>query len=468
MEARVARSVFVVQAGDSSPDLTRVLAAQQWRSRCATHPEQVIAAIDDESCHVGIVVFDAALRCSPHEFAEVVEESGIEWIAVIAPGLARDRAAARALSSSFFDYHTLPIDPTRLLYSVGHAHGKALLRRVAGAAIEPASARYGMIGKSLKMLALFAELEKIMRARAPVLITGESGVGKELAARAVHHGSRKGPFIPVNCGALPDTLIESLLFGHEKGAFTGAHERRIGSIEAANNGTTFLDEIGDLPRTAQASLLRFLQESTVVRLGSTREMRIDTRVIAATHMDLREAVRKGWFREDLFYRLNVLNVEVPPLRERDTDCALLAEHFFRSNPAGKAPRVQGFTPDALQAMQKHSWPGNVRELLNRVQRAMVMCDRALINAADLQLGAWKGSARTASLASARHGIERSIVEAALVRCDYNIAATARELHVSRVTLYRLLRRLRISPKGEAQPRTPVAGPVTGAVAEYQK
>jgi DNA-binding NtrC family response regulator len=302
-----------------------------------------------------------------------------------------------------------------------------------------------MIGESPRMIRLYGELEKVLRSRAPLLITGESGVGKELAARAVHLGSAyaRGLFIPVNCGALPHLLVESLLFGHEKGAFTGAHERRIGSIEAASQGTIFLDEIGDLPRAAQASLLRFLQESTIVRVGSTHELRIDARVIAATHVDLHEAVRSGQFREDLFYRLNVLNVDVPPLRERDADCLLLAERFFSANPPGRSPSVRGFSEDALAAIRRHSWPGNVRELLNRVQRAVVMCDGALITSGDLQLNLPNDTKQRGSLAGGRVGSDRALVEATLAQTGYNIAASARELGVSRLTLYRLLHRLRI-------------------------
>ena len=300
-----------------------------------------------------------------------------------------------------------------------------------------------MIGNSPSMLALYCELEKVMRARAPVFISGESGVGKELAARAVHMGSmrRQGPFIPVNCGAMPEPLVESLLFGHEKGAFTGASERSIGSIEAAGGGTIFLDEIGDLPRPAQASLLRFLQESTVTRIGSTREIRIDTRIIAATHMDLRKAVQAGRFREDLFYRLNVLNVAVPPLRERDSDSVLIAEHFFNTRRCDGAEGLRGFSDQALKCIRRHSWPGNVRELLNRVQRAMVMCDGALMTPEDLQLALPSERPTPRSLANARAGLEREIVEAALVRNGWNASAAARDLGVSRVTLYRLRRRL---------------------------
>ncbi len=376
----------------------------------------------------------------------------MEWVAVLPPEHSRDRLTARVLASSFFDFHTLPVDDVRLVYSVGHAYGKAVLRRAALAPSEPVHGQHGMIGQSPCMIALHARLEKVMRANAPLLLTGESGVGKELAAHAVHLGSSRshGPFVPVNCGALPQALIESLLFGHERGAFTGAHERQIGSIEAAHRGTIFLDEIGDLPRSAQASLLRFLQESTVMRVGSTREMRIDARVIAATHMDLREAVRAGRFREDLLYRLNVLNVEIPPLRDRGADSALLAEHFFHHSANGRAPGVRGFSRQALTAIQQYSWPGNVRELLNRVQRAMVMCDGPLIKVSDLQLEGQTGATSAGSLATARAGTERELIQAALGRNGQNIAAAARELGVSRVTLYRILRRLGITPQRRAQ------------------
>lgn len=447
----MSRGVIVLQAAESAPDLSLLLAAHHWRVSRATHLEQVGALLKSD-CHVGIAVFDDALQCCPQdlaELAEVVACSSIEWIAVLPRDRVRDQLTERTLASSYFDFHTLPVDETRLLYSVGHAYGKAVLRHSALRPIASEHGRYGMVGESPVMLALYARLERVMHANAPLLLTGESGVGKELAARAVHLGSSRssGAFVPVNCGALPQMLIESLLFGHEKGSFTGAHERQIGSIEAAHHGTIFLDEIGDLPRSAQASLLRFLQESTVVRVGATREIRIDARVIAATHMDLKEAVRAGRFREDLIYRLNVLNVEIPPLRDRGDDSVLLAEYFFRHTAGGRAPGMRGFSHHALAAIRQYSWPGNVRELVNRVQHAMVMCDGPLITAADLQLGMQLSARANGTLAHARAGTERGLIEAALERTGNNIAATARELSVSRVTLYRLLKRLGIAPRG---------------------
>jgi transcriptional regulator with PAS, ATPase and Fis domain len=209
-----------------------------------------------------------------------------------------------------------------------------------------------------------------------VLIWGESGSGKELAAQAIHDrsGRARAPFVPINCGAMSPTLIHSELFGYERGAFTGATHGKAGLIESADGGTLFLDEIGDLPKDQQANLLRFLQEKTVCRLGSTRAIEVDVRVLAASHIELQDAVARGDFREDLYYRLAVLPIRVPPLRERKDDLAALAGHFFRSYANEKSPRLKGFSDRAIAAILDHPWPGNVRELINRVRRAMVMSD----------------------------------------------------------------------------------------------
>lgn len=435
--------IILLQSSTSVHDIARSLSEHACELCCYSSLEELVPNLHDTSCSIGIVVFDDSSMFPVGRLTKLTAGLCMEWIAVVPPKGTHDPSMARTLSTFFFDYHTLPIDRTRLLYSIGHAHGKAMLRRIARQPGGSFEKRYGMIGKSPRMLALYSELEKVMRARAPVFISGESGVGKELAARAVHMGSvrRQGQFIPVNCGAMPEPLVESLLFGHERGAFTGANERSIGSIEAASGGTIFLDEIGDLPRSAQASLLRFLQESTVTRVGSTREIHIDARIIAATHMDLRKAGQAGRFREDLFYRLNVLNVAVPPLRERDSDSILIAEHFFETRRGDGGEGLQGFTDEALKCIREHGWPGNVRELLNRLQRAMVMCDGSLITPEDLQLAVPSEIPTPRSLANARAGLEREIVEAALARNGWNASAAARDLGVSRVTLYRLRRRL---------------------------
>jgi len=303
----------------------------------------------------------------------------------------------------------------------------------------------GMSGQSPAMRNLYRTIEKVARFDAPVLISGESGTGKEVTARTIHGRSlrRDGPFVPVNCGSLPVNLVHSELFGHEKGSFTGAHQRKIGSIQAADGGVVFLDEIGDLPPELQSSLLRFLQEKTIVRVGATQHIRIDARVIAASHVDLWDAVKRGRFREDLYYRLNVLNIHIPPLRERAGDIALLAQAFFNQAGAQKTAQVGGFSSTAVAAMEAHAWPGNVRELINRVQRAMIMCEGRSITAADLGLDPRTAAAEVGLPRRTADLIERNVIHEMLRHNANNIAATARELGISRVTLYRLLRKFDI-------------------------
>lgn len=302
------------------------------------------------------------------------------------------------------------------------------------------------------MRQLFNQMEKIRGADTPVFLGGESGTGKELVSRLIHQHSprRHAPFVTVNCGALPPTLIQSELFGHEKGAFTGAGERKMGKIEAAQGGTVFLDEIGDLPLELQANLLRFLQEKTIERIGSRQTLAIDARVIAATHVDLEEAVRQGRFREDLYYRLNVLYLKLPPLRERAGDVELLAEAFLKKFVRENRSRVKGFSQQALRIMNRHPWPGNVRELINRVQRAVVMCETPLITPADLDLERRLASRALLTLDEARQIAEAEAVRNSLMSNGNNISEAARQLGVSRVTLYRLMEKLKIGAQGLCQ------------------
>jgi transcriptional regulator with PAS, ATPase and Fis domain len=241
----------------------------------------------------------------------------------------------------------------------------------------------------------------------------------------------------VNCGALPANLIQSELFGYEKGAFTGAAARKVGHIEAAAGGTIFLDEIGDLSADLQVNLLRFLQENTIERVGSTEKLSVDVRVIAATHVNLEKAVEEGRFREDLYYRLHVLNLKVPPLRERQGDVELLARFFFDKFAKERRPALRGFSHRALGVMREHDWPGNVRELINRVRRAMVMSDKRLITPEDLGLHAGAPRRRVITLEQAREEAERGAIQSCLQRVR-NVSRAARELGISRVTLYRLM------------------------------
>jgi DNA-binding NtrC family response regulator len=453
------RRILLLQATNSDVDLQTSLTARSWDLLRVTDVHAALSAAAGNECAVGLVVFDHSETFEQMELVRLIGGTEIEWVAIMTKEAGRSHNVAALLANGFHDFHTFPLDLERLLVVLGHASGKAELKRNL-AAIEPTfRGRYGMIGRSTAMLEIYRAIDKIVRVDAPILISGESGTGKEVAARAIHNQSsrRDGLFVPVNCGALPTNLVQSELFGHEKGAFTGAHQRRHGSIEAADGGTIFLDEIGDLPLESQSSLLRFLQEKTIVRVGSTLPLRIDAHVIAASHVDLAVAVCQGRFREDLFYRLNVLHLEMPPLRRRGGDIGLLADRVFESHSALKAPNVLGFSSEARVAMEMHLWPGNVRELINRVQKAMVMCEGRLITARDLGLdGPHLAGPRAVSLRHARHATERDLIVAALERNRHNMAATARELGVSRVTLYRRVQKLAIIRSSVSPPDSDTA------------
>ena len=329
-----------------------------------------------------------------------------------------------------------------------------------------------LVGNSPVMRTIFETIRRFAPTDTPILITGESGTGKELAALAIHERSERasGPFIPINCAGLPPTLIGSELFGHEKGAFTGAYQRKIGRIESAQGGTVFLDEIGDLPLELQPHLLRFLQEKTIDRVGGSRPIKVDVRVVAATNMDLAKAIKDGRFREDLFYRLNVLTLDMPPLRERGDDIDLLSTFFLQKFAEEMNRPVQGYDQAATRQLRLYGWPGNVRELVSCIRRAVVMSDEPKITARDLgfplgmqhggsarsairSTGAVNGHAATCppgkriTLKQAKREAELRLLQGTLEQNGQNIKQTAEVLGVSRVTLYRLLKEHGISPGG---------------------
>ncbi|HZT56285.1 MAG TPA: sigma-54 dependent transcriptional regulator [Burkholderiaceae bacterium] len=380
---------------------------------------------------VACAEFDAFLRT----------HGGLEWVGAFEPAVLALPACRDLIVDHLFDHHTIPVNPAKLASTLGHAHGHAALRQASRAAqvLTPAPDT-SIVGNSAAARQLLRQIMRVAKVDAPVLVCGESGSGKELTAQAIHrHSSRaNGPFVPVNCGAIQATLIQSELFGHEKGAFTGASKEGRGLIEAANGGTIFLDEIGDLSLELQINLLRFLQEKTINRVGSTRSIRVDARVIAATHVDLEKAVATGTFREDLFYRLNVVPLRVPALRERLTDVGPLAEHFFQQFVAEKGPQLKGFSRRAMVALGEHQWPGNVRELINRVRRAMVMAEGRLIGPADLGFVERDESRAWDALEEARTRAERGAISVSLQQAGRNVTEAARQLGVSRMTLYRLM------------------------------
>ena len=290
---------------------------------------------------------------------------------------------------------------------------------------------------------------------APVLITGESGTGKELAARAIHERSAyaDGPFVAINCGGIPGELIASELFGYEKGAFTGAREPKPGRIETAANGTLFLDEIGDLPLTLQAHLLRFLQDGKIERVGGLKSISVPTRIVAGTNVDLDKAIEDGRFRADLFYRLNVLRLALPPLREREDDAVLIAHHLIQAMRSEHRKPKATLSPGAIAAIRAYPWPGNARELISALRRGLTMSRRSKITAEDLGIPRADGSAPPPTLEQARLTAEREAVAQALQFSRYCMRDAARTLDISHVTLYSLLKKHRLSPRydGSAAP-----------------
>lgn len=295
----------------------------------------------------------------------------------------------------------------------------------------------GILGTSAPMQQLFDTIRRVAASDLSVLIVGESGTGKELVARAIHKesGRRDGPFVAINCGAIPETLLESELFGHEKGAFTGAHVQRKGRIEMAQGGTLLLDEVGELPLSLQVKLLRFLQEQRIERVGGRESIPVDARVIAATNVNLTEALEKGQFRKDLFYRLSVVQIRVPPLREREEDLLYLAQAFMLRYREELNARVNGFSDEAREAIQAYRWPGNVRELENRIKRAVVMAQGPLLQPADLELPGVQQPTAFITLRQARSQLEKTLIRQALARTNGNVTRAAEELGISRQALH---------------------------------
>jgi DNA-binding NtrC family response regulator len=389
---------------------------------------------------VGLLMHDREQQKPQEIDAFLRRHSYMQWVGVFSSRDLESTPCRELVIEHLCDYHTAPADPLRLSHTLGHAHGWAMLKKHRQQLADHAQGSSPLIGRCESIARLRAQVERVAKVAAPVLIWGESGSGKELTAQAIHADSDRaqGPFVPINCGAISPTLIHSELFGYERGAFTGATRGKAGLIESADGGTLFLDEIGDLPKDLQANLLRFLQEKTICRLGSTRNIRVDVRVIAASHVHLQQAVAKGDFREDLYYRLAVLPVTVPPLRERRDDLVALAEHFFQVYASEKSPRLKGFSDRAIAAILDHDWPGNVRELINRVRRALVMSDGRLIGPDDLGLTRGIPAPTPAALDDTRMRSERSALRDCLDRSGQNVSRAARDLGVSRTTMYRLL------------------------------
>ncbi|WP_223502575.1 sigma-54 dependent transcriptional regulator [Pseudomonas sp. BF-R-24] len=438
-DAPALRRLLVVDPCDDCYRLLPGLRAIGWDVDSCTLENAV-----DRTCDVGLLRLQPYHLEHPEAVKELISRSGTEWIAVLNQDVLRLQNVGDFVCEWFFDFHTLPFDVSRVQVTLGRAFGMARLRGQGTVYVD--QPEHELLGDSKPIRELRKLLSKLAPTESPVLIRGESGTGKELVARTLHRQSQRHskPFIAINCGAIPEHLIQSELFGHEKGAFTGAHQRKVGRIEAANGGTLFLDEIGDLPLELQANLLRFLQEKHIERVGGSQLIPVDVRVLAATHTDLEAAIEKKRFREDLYYRLNVLQVATVPLRERHGDLAVLANHFshFYSHETGRRPR--SFSEDALIAMGKHDWPGNVRELANRVRRGLVLAEGRQIEARDLGLISQHTlAAPMGTLEEYKSRAERQALCDVLSRHSDNLSVAAKVLGVSRPTFYRLLHKHQI-------------------------
>jgi len=392
---------------------------------------------------------EEGLKC----LEEILRENPYAKVIIISGNDERENAL-KAVKNGAYDVYQKPIDLNEIKVVVKRAfhlydieeENRRLHQALDGKTAEGSR----LIGQCPKMLEVAATIRKVASSDVSVLIMGESGTGKELVSRAIHSMSlRKGEaFIPINCGAIPENLLESELFGHEKGAFTGAHAQVQGKVEYAHKGTLFLDEIGELPANLQVKILRFLQEKLIQRVGGRDDIAVDARIIAATNVDITKAIQERKFREDLYYRLGVITINLPPLREREGDIMLLSNLFLSKSCEQFGKKIRGFTSEAAKRLESYNWPGNVRELENRVQRAVIMSEGALIGPQDLGFASSaEGRLKTGTdpndattLKDARDRVEKEFVTSSIERNRGNIARAAEELGISRPTLYDLMKK----------------------------
>jgi two-component system, NtrC family, response regulator len=416
--------------------------------------DRVEAVEKFKSSGPAVTILDLGLPPSPNEptegLAALSEMLTLDRSAkiIIISGQGEKETAIRAVGAGAFDFFCKPVDLDELRLLLRRSFQMAELEREYREMQQEARPDVfeGMLAGCPQMQAVFASISKVAISSAPVLLLGESGTGKEMVALAIHRRSpaKSGPFIAINCNAIAETLLESELFGHEKGAFTGAHLQRKGLIESAAGGTLFLDEIGELPLSTQVKLLRFLQERCFQRVGGRQEIRVDTRVIAATNADLKRAMANGAFREDLFFRLAVVVIHLPPLRQRGQDVFALAKAFLERFAEKNNKKGLTFAPETIRALARYSWPGNIRELQNRVQRAVIMAEGKRITSMDMELTDVEEPLAAPTLKKARETTEREMIEQALKKHSGKISPAALELGISRPTLYELMEKLDIA------------------------
>lgn len=444
--------LLIVEDDEEIRTQMRWALAQDYEVFTAGDRQGALAILEKEQ--PGVVTLDLGLPPHPggveegfHTLQAILQEK--PWTKVIViTGRAEREHALEAIAQGAYDFYRKPIQVDELRIILQRAfhisqletENRALQQRLHHEFFED------MIGTSQQMREVFAAIRKVAVTNTPVLIIGESGTGKELVAHAIHQQSqrRNGPFHVINCGAIPQELLESELFGHEKGAFTGAHMQRKGRIELAQGGTLLLDELGEFPLPLQVKLLRFLQQHQMERVGGRETLTVDARILAATNRDLQQAMREGSFREDLYYRVGVVTISLPPLRERGEDILLIAnillQHYARENRR----RVTTFTKQAVIALQTYSWPGNVRELENRIRRAVIMAEGQRITPEDLELSSPYIAYEGRTLKEARETLERELIQQVLSKHRGNITRAANELGISRPTLHELLGKYNIT------------------------
>ena len=403
----------------------------------------------------GVVTLDLGLPPDPANATEGL--ATLEQILQLAPhtkiivvtGNDDRENALKAVAMGAYDFFQKPIDPETLGFVIDRAHHLHSLEKENNKLhqqLSDESPLEGIISISPEMNKLCRTIEKIAPTDITTLFLGESGTGKEVLARALHQLSdrRDGNFIAINCAAIPENLLESELFGYEKGAFTGASQTTKGKIEYAHKGTFFLDELGDLPIALQAKLLRFLQERIVERIGGREEIPVDVRIIGATHQNLSKLIETGTFREDLYYRLSEVCIEIPPLRDRQGDAVVIAKTLLdRFNKQNKL-KIKGFSPDALAAIDSYRWPGNIREMENRVKRAVIMADGAHVTAEDLEIEDASKNVMPLNLKEVRESAEKMVIIKAIKMADHNISRAADLLGITRPTLYNMMDKYSIS------------------------
>ena len=440
--------------------LQTMLADEGYAVRLAESAEEALGLLAQESFFM--VITDARLGgMSGYEFLAKIHNQWPELPSLMITAYATPKLAVEAIKAGAMDYLSKPFEPEELFHAVARCGERHRLLQENAALRSRAGDNFGLdqiVGESPKM----HELRQLIRTVAPtdarVLVLGESGTGKELVAGALHALSkrRNQNYIRINCAAIPETLLESELFGHEKGSFTGALKQKLGRVEEADGGTIFLDEIADMGKPLQAKLLRFLENGSFTRVGGTEELRVNVRFVAATNRDIAQAIAAGDFREDLFHRLNVVQFKLPPLRERGDDLLVLAQHFLKIFRAALNKNISGFTPGACQKLRAHHWPGNVRELRNAVERALILETNREIQPAslpDISVELRVPNAATAfiapeeSLDAALQRLERELIQAALERNTFSLTRTAEQLKLSRHSLRYRMQRLNMKPAG---------------------